>query len=133
VINIKKSKTAVSILLIIALASTGSMSVFAGSVNSAKKADKRFIARAEKLYYYEKDREKRYLNYHHKHPKYMVSTIVWQVDADLDKLFYDKPVAAKNPNSVTVLVNKAHKKRLNGNVGVKQRRPDSSRARAGFS
>jgi D-alanyl-D-alanine carboxypeptidase len=95
-------------MLIVALiiANIPQSSAFAASGSAA--SDKTFIAAAQKLYYYESARKARYLAYHHKYPKYAASTVVWRVDADLDKAFYDNPVAAKNQSSLTVLVNKQH-------------------------
>jgi D-alanyl-D-alanine carboxypeptidase len=95
-------------MLIVALiiANIPHSAVFAASDSTAQ--DKTFITAAQKLYYYENNRKARYLAYHHKYPNYAISSVVWRVDADLDKAFYNKPVAAKNPDSLTVLVNKQH-------------------------
>ena len=183
--GVSKVRILISILMIAALATNGGATALTGDAPS-KKDDQKFINKAKKLYYYENDRKSRYLNYYHSHPDYAVSKVVWHVDADLDKAFYDNPVAAEKADSATVLVNKQHKlsedfepekltlvdksrmapdaakafismkdaakkegvyiygksnayrsyatqKRLNGNTGTKQRPPDASRARAGFS
>jgi D-alanyl-D-alanine carboxypeptidase len=105
----KRSKAGVlvSALLIVACAATGG--VVALAEDESVETEKKFIAKAEKLYYYEKDRKKRYVKYHNEHPKYSASTVVWRVDADLDKDFYDKPVTTVEEYSETVLVNKQHK------------------------
>ncbi|MDR1043481.1 MAG: D-alanyl-D-alanine carboxypeptidase family protein, partial [Clostridiales Family XIII bacterium] len=95
-----------STLLIVACVTAGGVAALAD--DESVEADKKFIAKAEKLYYYEKDRKKRYIKYHNEHPNYGVSSVVWRVDADLDKAFYDKPVTTDEPYSETVLVNKQH-------------------------
>ena len=71
-------------------------------------ADRDFAESAEWLYYYEPDRAARYISYHEDHPDFDVSTIVWQVDADVDLGFYKVTTQAQDPASLTALVNKNH-------------------------
>jgi D-alanyl-D-alanine carboxypeptidase len=94
-------------LLVVVFVTAGGAAALAD--DESAEAEKKFIAKAEKLYYYEKDRKKRYVKYHNEHPKYRVSNVVWRVDAELDRDFYDKPVTASEASSETVLVNKQHK------------------------
>jgi D-alanyl-D-alanine carboxypeptidase len=103
-----KAGVFVSMFLVAAFVATGGVAALAADESVDTDADKKFIAKAEKLYYYEKDRKKRYVKYHNEHPKYSASNVVWRVDADLDKAFYDKPVTTDEAYSETVLVNKQH-------------------------
>jgi D-alanyl-D-alanine carboxypeptidase len=102
----RKIKIQVAFLLIVSLIVAGNLTAFAAG--SSEKDDKKFIAKAEKLYYYEKNRKSRYIKYRAKHPKYGVQKVVWHVDADLDRAAWVKPLKVVKQSSITVLVNKQH-------------------------
>lgn len=58
------------------------------------------------FYTYEPDRETRYVAYAKSHPELDLEDVVWMVDSDLDKAFYEDTVTAADPDALLVLVNK---------------------------
>lgn len=63
-------------------------------------------ARFAGLYYYEEERQDRYLRYEAAHPEFSPDEVVWQVNADLDKPFYEDPSEITDVDSEQALVNK---------------------------
>jgi D-alanyl-D-alanine carboxypeptidase len=66
-------------------------------------------ARFADLYYYEEARLARYLQYEAAHPELSPEEVVWQVDVDLDKPFYQDPEEITDVHSEQALVNKHFK------------------------
>jgi D-alanyl-D-alanine carboxypeptidase len=66
-------------------------------------------ARFSELYFYEKDRLNRYLEYETAHPELSPSDVVWRVDVDIDKPFYEDPIEIADTDSEQALVNKHFK------------------------
>ena len=48
----------------------------------------------------------RYLTYQKKHEKLSIDDIVWRIELNMDKSYYDDSDFVKNPDAITVLVNK---------------------------
>ncbi|MDR0852835.1 MAG: M15 family metallopeptidase [Clostridiales Family XIII bacterium] len=59
-----------------------------------------------KPYYYEEGRAERYASYAEANPELSYDEVVWRVDADVDKGFYEDTAVADDPNSQLVLINK---------------------------
>ncbi|MDR1572992.1 MAG: M15 family metallopeptidase [Clostridiales Family XIII bacterium] len=66
-------------------------------------------ARFADLYYYEEERLDRYLQYEAAHSELSSAEVVWQVDVDLDKPFYEDPAEIADVDSEQALVNKHFK------------------------
>jgi D-alanyl-D-alanine carboxypeptidase len=66
-------------------------------------------ARFSELYFYEGDRLDRYLEYEAAHPELSPGDVVWRVDVDIDKPFYEDPVEITDTDSEQALVNKHFK------------------------
>jgi D-alanyl-D-alanine carboxypeptidase len=68
-------------------------------------------ARFSALYYYEEERLDRYLQYEAAHPELAPEEVVWRVDVDIDKPFYEDviEIAASDADSEQTLVNKHFK------------------------
>jgi D-alanyl-D-alanine carboxypeptidase len=66
-------------------------------------------ARFSDLYYYEPERLDRYLRYEAAHPALSPEEVVWRVDVDVDKPFYEDPIEIADVDSEQALVNKHFK------------------------
>jgi D-alanyl-D-alanine carboxypeptidase len=66
-------------------------------------------ARFSALYYYEAERLDRYLRYEAAHPELSPEEVVWRVDVDIDKPFYEDPIEIADVDSEQALVNKHFK------------------------
>jgi D-alanyl-D-alanine carboxypeptidase len=66
-------------------------------------------ARFSELYFYEEERLNRYLEYEAAHPELSPDEVVWRVDVDIDKPFYEDPVEITDTDSEQTLVNKHFK------------------------
>jgi D-alanyl-D-alanine carboxypeptidase len=63
-------------------------------------------ARFSDLYFYEEPRLERYLMYETLHPELSPEEVVWRVDVDIDRPFYENPVEIADTDSEQALVNK---------------------------
>lgn len=61
------------------------------------------------LYYYEADKEERYLNYSQRYPELSYEDVVWQVNAGVDQPHYTNVVEITDTEQEILLVNKYHK------------------------
>jgi D-alanyl-D-alanine carboxypeptidase len=66
-------------------------------------------ARFSELYYYEEERLDRYLNYEAAHPELSPEEVVWRVDVDIDKAFYEDAVEIGDAHAEQALVSKHFK------------------------
>jgi D-alanyl-D-alanine carboxypeptidase len=66
-------------------------------------------ARFSNLYFYEEARLDRYLAYETMHPELSPDEVVWRVDVDIDKPFYEDTVEITDTDSEQALVNKHFK------------------------
>jgi D-alanyl-D-alanine carboxypeptidase len=66
-------------------------------------------ARFSDLYYYEADRLDRYLQYETTQPALSSEEVVWRVNVDIDKPFYEDPTEITDVDSEQALVNKHFK------------------------
>lgn len=60
-------------------------------------------------YCYEADKQSRYENYQSLHPELSIDEVVWRVNANLDKKFYEFDVPAGDINDPYIIVNKYYK------------------------
>jgi D-alanyl-D-alanine carboxypeptidase len=66
-------------------------------------------ARFSELYFYDETRLDRYLLYEADHPELSPDDVVWRVDMDIDKPFYEDPTEITDTDSEQTLVNKHFK------------------------
>jgi D-alanyl-D-alanine carboxypeptidase len=66
-------------------------------------------ARFSELYFYEEARLDRYIAYEAMHPELSSAEVVWRVDVDIDKPFYEDTVEITDTDSEQALVNKHFK------------------------
>lgn len=59
-----------------------------------------------KVYYYEADKENRYVAYQKEHPEFSAEDVVWRVNVGLDKPFYSNVKTITDFNAKLLLVNK---------------------------
>jgi D-alanyl-D-alanine carboxypeptidase len=66
-------------------------------------------ARFSELYFYDEMRLDRYLLYEAAHPELSPDAVVWRVDVDIDRSFYEDPTEITDTDSEQTLVNKHFK------------------------
>jgi D-alanyl-D-alanine carboxypeptidase len=66
-------------------------------------------ARFSELYFYDEARQDRYIAYEDAHPELSPADVVWRVDVDIDKPFYEDTVEITDTDSEQALVNKHFK------------------------
>lgn len=82
------------------------------------KYDHRELTTEEKmqqLYYYDENRAERYSKYMKEHPELSYDEVVWRVDADIDKEYYDDMVTIdeEDENDLSIIINKHYRLRDN--------------------
>lgn len=117
--NKKRIVLFILIILMIVVAAVGVVAYFfGGSVADVGNVIKKHTSNEPEpepeptigaIYYFEADRLDRYEAYREKHPDMSDEDIVWRVNVNLDRKFYKKTRKAKDPDSVTVLINKYNK------------------------
>ena len=125
--NKRSTESYAAWVLLVALITVIGLFLLSTPVQAATMSKSAFLKEAKKLYYYEDKCQDRYWRYYTKYPTRAVSTIVWQVDVNLDLGFFNKIEAVKNPSSITALVNKNFK--LSSNFVPSLKRIDSASLR----
>lgn len=104
--NMKKQITTIIIFLIslVAIIATITLTTIKSNQNKKQEISQEF----EKVSYYDKTKEKRYINYQKKNKNLSIEDIVMNVNIGLDKPYYTNTKPAKNLNTNLILVNKYH-------------------------
>lgn len=104
--NMKKQITTIIIFLIslVAIIATITLATIKSNQNKKQEISQEF----EKVSYYDKTKEKRYINYQKKNKNLSIEDIVMNVNIGLDKPYYTNTKPAKNLNTNLILVNKYH-------------------------
>lgn len=104
--NMKNQITTIIIFLIslVAIIATITLTTIKSNQNKKQEISQEF----EKVSYYDKTKEKRYINYQKKNKNLSIEDIVMNVNIGLDKPYYTNTKPAKNLNTNLILVNKYH-------------------------
>lgn len=104
--NMKKQITTIIIFLIslVAIIATITLATIKSNQNKKQEISQEF----EKVSYYDKTKEKRYINYQKKNKNLSIEDVVMNVNIGLDKPYYTNTKPAKNLNTNLILVNKYH-------------------------
>lgn len=102
----KKQITTIIIFLIslVAIIATITLATIKSNQNKKQEISQEF----EKVSYYDKTKEKRYINYQKKNKNLSIEDVVMNVNIGLDKPYYTNTKPAKNLNTNLILVNKYH-------------------------
>lgn len=104
--NMKKQITTIIIFLIslVAIIATITLATIKSNQNKKQEISQEF----ERVSYYDKTKEKRYINYQKKNKNLSIEDVVMNVNIGLDKPYYTNTKPAKNLNTNLILVNKYH-------------------------
>jgi len=102
--TMKKQITTIIIFLIslVAIIATITLATIKSNQNKKQEISQEF----EKVSYYDKTKEKRYINYQKKNKNLSIEDVVMNVNIGLDKPYYTNTKPAKNLNTNLILVNK---------------------------
>lgn len=104
--NMKKQITTIIIFLIslVAIIATITLATIKSNQNKKQEISQEF----ERVSYYDKTKEKRYINYQKKNKNLSIEDVVMNVNIGLDKPYYTNTKPTKNLNTNLILVNKYH-------------------------
>lgn len=108
-LNKKKFVRFIIVILVVLLAIIGF--VILQKTGNEKNVDSNNTAKAKELsdyYYYEQENEARYESFKKDNPDLEDSDIVWMVNANMDKDFYEDPETIENPEDILSIASKRY-------------------------